>query len=178
MPESSTPRYPPAGPDSVLADILAWRDQGKRVWLCTIVGTWGSSPRPRGSWLAVSEAGDWSGSVSGGCLEEDLLRRTASDWPERPLVVDYGITDDDRDRFSLPCGGRIRLLVEPVSSLGVEDHIHALAQALEQRQPVTRAVSSWMGSRNCCGPDTAAVPWCSLTVSACIMYWNRIAGCC
>lgn len=140
MPESSRPRHPPASHDSVLTDILAWRDQGKRVWLCTIAGTWGSSPRPEGSWLAVSEAGDWSGSVSGGCLEEDLLRRAAGDWPEHPVVVDYGITGDDRDRFSLPCGGRIRLLVEPVSGPGVDTHIRALAQALAQRQPVTRRV--------------------------------------
>ena len=124
----------------MLADILGWLDQGQKVWLCTIVATWGSSPRPEGSWLAVSEAGDWSGSVSGGCLEEDLLRRTASDWPERPLVIDYGITDDDRDRFSLPCGGSIRLLVEPLNSSGAHQHIRTLARALARREPVTRRV--------------------------------------
>lgn len=124
----------------MLADILGWLDQGKKAWLCTIVATWGSSPRPEGSWLAVSEAGDWSGSVSGGCLEEDLLRRTATDWPERPLVIDYGITDHDRDRFSLPCGGSIRLLVEPLNGPGAQQHIRTLAQALSRREPVTRRV--------------------------------------
>ncbi|MBU2955126.1 XdhC family protein [Marinobacter sp. F3R08] len=120
--------------------MSAWLEDGQRAWLCTIVETWGSSPRPVGAWLAISESGHWSGSVSGGCLEEDLFRRTANDGPERPVLVDYGITDDDRDQFQLPCGGRIRLLVEPFQGQSGLDHIQALAVGLRARQPIVRRV--------------------------------------
>lgn len=78
--------------------------------------------------------------MSGGCLEEDLLRRTAEDGPERPVFVDYGITDDDRDHFQLPCGGRIRLLVEPFQGQPGLDHVQALSDALRDREPVIRRV--------------------------------------
>lgn len=140
MSEARTDPGPATPQDLILADILAWLGQGKKVWLCTIVATWGSSPRPEGSWLAVSDAGDWSGSVSGGCLEQELLQRTAGDWPAHPVVVEYGISDDDRDRFRLPCGGSICLLVEPLAGPAAGDHIRELAQALARRQPVTRRV--------------------------------------
>lgn len=130
------------GHESVIGDVLLWLEQGRRVWLCTIVETWGSSPRPAGSWLAVSDSGQWSGSVSGGCLEEDLLRRTAEDGSDYPVVIDYGITDGDRDDFRLPCGGRLRLVVEPFAhnSLAIE-HVRRLAEALYDRVPVARRVS-------------------------------------
>lgn len=129
------------GHESVIGDVLLWLEQGRRVWLCTIVETWGSSPRPAGSWLAVSDAGQWSGSVSGGCLEEDLLRRTTENGSDYPVVIDYGITDNDRDDFHLPCGGRIRLLVEPFgnNSQAIE-HAGRLAEALHNRVPVARRV--------------------------------------
>lgn len=129
-----------AGHQSVIRDIVNWLEQGQKAWLCTIVETWGSSPRPVGSWLAIGESGQWSGSVSGGCLEEDLLRRTADKGPEHPVLIDYGISDDDRDQFQLPCGGRIRLLVEPLGSVGGKDHVRALAEALDHREPVIRRV--------------------------------------
>ncbi|WP_291949813.1 XdhC family protein [Marinobacter sp.] len=134
------------GHESVIKDVLSWLEQGRRVWLCTIVETWGSSPRPAGSWLAVSDSGQWSGSVSGGCLEEDLLRRTAQDGAAYPVVIDYGITDNDRDDFRLPCGGRIRLLVEPLGDASNQnsaaiEHVRQLAEALIRRKPVSRQVS-------------------------------------
>ena len=141
MPEMAGKRMLAAGHDSVIQEVATWLEQGERVWLCTIVETWGSSPRPVGSWLAVSESGRWSGSVSGGCLEEDLLRRTAGNGPAHPVVIDYGITDDDRDQFQLPCGGRIRLLVEPLQSPEARDHIFALVSAMERRESVLRRVT-------------------------------------
>ncbi|MBD3639676.1 MAG: XdhC family protein [Marinobacter sp.] len=124
-----------------------WLEDGERVWLCTIVETWGSSPRPVGSWLAVSESGRWSGSVSGGCLEEDLLQRTAAEGPVESTLIDYGITDGDRDRFQLPCGGRIRLLVEPLVPSGSLAHIDGLLRALIDRQPAVRDVLVGGGMR-------------------------------
>ncbi|MGO1749959.1 MAG: XdhC family protein [Marinobacter sp.] len=139
---SAAPARMAGGHASVIGDVLLWLEQGRRVWLCTIVETWGSSPRPAGSWLAVSDSGQWSGSVSGGCLEENLLRRTAENGSDYPVVIDYGITDNDRDDFRLPCGGRIRLLVEPFgnNSLAIE-HVNQLAEALHDRAPVARRVS-------------------------------------
>lgn len=129
------------GHASVIRDVATWLADGERAWLCTIVETWGSSPRPAGSWLAISESGRWSGSVSGGCLEQDLLKKTAIDGPGRPVVIDYGITDDDRDHFQLPCGGSIRLLVEPLNTQAAAEHVRALAAALERREPVLRRAS-------------------------------------
>ncbi|WP_223795378.1 XdhC family protein [Marinobacter sp. F4216] len=126
---------------SVLRDVLGWLEQGEGVWLCTIVQTWGSSPRPEGSWLAVSSSGMWSGSVSGGCLEEDLLRRAAEGGLLTPELIDYGITESDQHQFQLPCGGRIRLLVEPLEGERSAGHVAALVDALEQRSPVCRRVS-------------------------------------
>lgn len=132
---------PESGRVSVIRDVLGWLEQGQSVWLCTIVQTWGSSPRPEGSWLAVSSTGQWSGSVSGGCLEEDLLRRAADGGLSQPELIDYGITADDQHQFQLPCGGRIRLLVEPLKGEQATAHISALLGSLEQRQPVLRRVS-------------------------------------
>jgi len=140
MSEAGGSGAPVSGQAAVLESVRRWLAKGERAWLCTIVQTWGSSPRPVGSWLAVSETGLWSGSVSGGCLEEDLLRRTAAEGPVESILIDYGITDGDRDRFQLPCGGRIRLLVEPLSSSDSLHHVESLAGALAERQPVSRQV--------------------------------------
>lgn len=135
--------------ESVFNDVRNWLLAGKRVWLCTITETWGSSPRPAGSWLAVSSDGDWSGSVSGGCLEEDLLGRCVTGGPEIPQFIDYGISDQDRDQFRLPCGGRIRLFVEPLSPERHLPHVETVLDALKARNPVTRIVSVTSGIAQC-----------------------------
>lgn len=136
---------------SVLTDMQRWLVADERVWLCTIIETWGSSPRPAGSWLAVNGRGHWSGSVSGGCLEEDLINRVRQPVaglavPERPEVIDYGVTDNDRDRFQLPCGGRIRLLVEPMSAKAGLNHVLCLQEALDSREPFARQVNLATGA--------------------------------
>lgn len=99
----------------VLADALAWLAAGKRVWLVNVVRTWGVSPRPVGSWAALDENGLLSGSVSGGCIEDDLLHRLRAgefNLPA-PFFLDYGVDAEEAHRFGLPCGGSLRLLVEP-----------------------------------------------------------------
>ncbi|MGM0769485.1 MAG: XdhC family protein [Pseudomonadota bacterium] len=131
----------------ILADVSGWLEQGKTCWLCTIIHTWGSSPRPVGSWLAVSESGDWSGSVSGGCLEEDLLHQCVQDPPESPLLVKYGITEGDRNRFQLPCGGQIHLLVEPLCPQRAVGHVRELEGALSRREAVYRQVCLTSGAQ-------------------------------
>lgn len=130
----------------VLADVAGWLEQGKTGWLCTITQTWGSSPRPVGSWLAVSESGDWSGSVSGGCLEEDLLRRCVQEHPESPQLLKYGITEGDRTRFQLPCGGQIHLLVEPLVPHRAIGHVRELERAMSRREAVYRQVCLTSGA--------------------------------
>jgi xanthine dehydrogenase accessory factor len=112
----------------VLNDVLAWRRAGHKVTLVTVVETWGSAPRPPGALLAVRDDGMVSGSVSGGCIEDDLIARTketfalagvfnanaAIDNIAKPAMIAYGVTKDEAARFGLPCGGTLRLVQEPV----------------------------------------------------------------
>jgi xanthine dehydrogenase accessory factor len=100
----------------VFQSTAHWLKQGRRVVLATVVETWGSAPRPAGALLAVRDDGQVAGSVSGGCVEDDLIdrirkRELAGDKPE--LTV-YGITKEEAARFGLPCGGQLRIVLEPL----------------------------------------------------------------
>jgi xanthine dehydrogenase accessory factor len=100
----------------VLKSTAQWLKQGRSVVLATVVETWGSAPRPAGALLAVRDDGQVAGSVSGGCVEDDLIERIrrrelAGDKPE--LTV-YGITKEEAARFGLPCGGQLRIVLEPL----------------------------------------------------------------
>jgi xanthine dehydrogenase accessory factor len=100
----------------VFQSTAQWLKQGRRVVLATVVETWGSAPRPAGALLAVRDDGQVAGSVSGGCVEDDLIERVrkrelAGDKPE--LTV-YGITKEEAARFGLPCGGQLRIVLEPL----------------------------------------------------------------
>ncbi|MCU0924757.1 MAG: XdhC family protein [Hydrogenophaga sp.] len=114
---------------TVLRKLLQWRRDGQRALLATVVRTWGSSPRPVGSIMALCETGAVVGSVSGGCIEDDLIyrysRANASgagaladsgithDIPSGPPErVKYGVSADEAHRFGLPCGGTLELLLE------------------------------------------------------------------
>jgi xanthine dehydrogenase accessory factor len=99
----------------VLREILEWRKAGKKVMLATVVRTWGSSPRPIGSIMALCENGSVIGSISGGCIEDDLIRTfSAKDaFPAgAPQFLKYGISADEAHRFGLPCGGTLEVLLE------------------------------------------------------------------
>ena len=101
----------------VLRDLRDWRRAGRRALLVTVVRTWGSSPRPVGSILALADNGRLTGSVSGGCIEDDLAYRYRQLWndgeaPRAPVFVSYGVSADEAHRFGLPCGGTLELLVE------------------------------------------------------------------
>ena len=108
----------------VLADALQWRRAGHAVTLVTVVETWGSAPRPPGALLAVRDDGVVSGSVSGGCVEDDLIAQTqaARQGPggapsramDRPSMLAYGVSKEEAARFGLPCGGTLRLVREPL----------------------------------------------------------------
>ncbi len=105
----------------VLSDALQWRAAGHAVTLVTVVQTWGSAPRPPGALLAVRDDGVVSGSVSGGCVEDDLIARTRASFAAAagsasplPALIAYGVTREEASRFGLPCGGTLRLVQEPL----------------------------------------------------------------
>ena len=101
---------------NVLRQIAQWTAAGHKVVLGTIVRTWGSAPRPPGSAVAIRDDGLVAGSVSGGCIEDDLVdkARAGALVSGVPDVVRYGIDADTAQRFGLPCGGMIELVLEPV----------------------------------------------------------------
>ena len=99
----------------VLCTLLDWRRSGQKALLATVVRTWGSSPRPIGSIMALCENGSVVGSISGGCIEDDLIRSysASKEFPSGPpQFLKYGITADEAHRFGLPCGGTMELLLE------------------------------------------------------------------
>ncbi|MDQ6685311.1 MAG: hypothetical protein M3Z16_09295, partial [Pseudomonadota bacterium] len=99
----------------VLQQARKWHVAGHAVWLVTVIETWGSAPRPAGALLAMRDDGQIVGSVSGGCVEDDLIERVRhGERVERPALVAYGVTKDEAARFGLPCGGNLRLVQEPL----------------------------------------------------------------
>ena len=100
----------------VLKTCAAWIAGGRRCELVTVIKTWGSSPRPVGATLAICDDGTVVGSVSGGCIEDDLIEHVRTHGIVRalPEVVSYGISADEAHRFGLPCGGTIELAIEPL----------------------------------------------------------------
>ena len=127
--------------DSVDFEVLKrsadWVEQGRRVLLVTVVRTWGSSPRPEGAMHAVRDDGHVVGSVSGGCIEDDLIDRVRKDGIKatRAEAVTYGVSADEARRFGLPCGGTIRLVLEPLTR---ESGIRALLREIEEGHLVAR----------------------------------------
>ncbi len=125
----------------VLRQVVAWRQAGHAVVLGTITRTWGSAPRPVGSVVAVRGDGQIVGSVSGGCIEDDLIARmrehalAAGGGPE---VVRYGVSGDEAARFGLPCGGTLELVLEPLSA---RSRIDELLARLSEGQRVRRTLS-------------------------------------
>ena len=123
----------------VLRSTVQWLDAGHRVVLVTITRTWGSSPRPVGAMLALREDGRVAGSVSGGCIEDDLIHRarvhglTAT----RPEVVTYGVSAEEARRFGLPCGGTIQVVMEPLADAEASG-LRALLAEVEARRLVAR----------------------------------------
>ncbi|MDO9194853.1 MAG: XdhC family protein, partial [Undibacterium sp.] len=127
--------------DSIDLEVLKtcdlWIKTGRQCALVTVVKTWGSSPRPEGATLAICEDGRVVGSVSGGCIEDDLIERVRNEGIARttPEIVTYGISADDAHRFGLPCGGTIQLAIEPLSE---KSKIDQLLQRLQAHELVAR----------------------------------------
>jgi xanthine dehydrogenase accessory factor len=99
----------------VLDQARCWFRQGHHVWLVTVIETWGSAPRPPGALLCLRDDGRVAGSVSGGCVEDDLIDRVRhGERVDRPALITYGVTKEEAARFGLPCGGNLRLVQEPL----------------------------------------------------------------
>lgn len=118
--------------EDILQSALEAARAGKKICLVSVIETFGSSPRPVGSLLAVADSGEFWGSVSGGCVEEELLERLRACWPSHATLLLYGESEEERARLQLPCGGCMRLYLQTITEALLEE---ALA-ALQRRQTV------------------------------------------
>ncbi len=122
---------------AVIEKAIQWR--GAPMALATVVSTWGSAPRPRGSHMIVHQDGRFEGSISGGCVETDVLQRAAEVIAGRPAHVEtYGVADGDAWQVGLPCGGEIAVMVQPVSEAGFPP---ALFERIAQQSARGRALT-------------------------------------
>jgi xanthine dehydrogenase accessory factor len=122
----------------VLRRAADWVREGRRAVLGTVTRTWGSAPRPVGAWVAIRDDGLVAGSVSGGCIEDDLVARVRSEAlaAARPVRLVYGVTAEEAFRFGLPCGGTIELVLEPLGAHSRLDQL--LERVLAGRQTLRR----------------------------------------
>src|SRR5689334_4863002 len=134
--------------DSVDIEVLrtaqAWRKSGHRAALGTIVKTWGSAPRPVGAMVAIRDDGQIVGSVSGGCVEDDLVDKVKAKLASatKPELVTYGVTNEEATRWGLPCGGTLQLVLEPISEAS---RLGELLETISKQQLVNRRLDMASG---------------------------------
>ena len=134
--------------DSVDIEVLrsaeAWRKSGHRVTLGTIVRTWGSAPRPVGALVAIRDDGQVVGSVSGGCVEDDLIEKVRAQAvaAAKPQLMTYGVTNEEATRWGLPCGGTLQVVLEPVTG---DSGLGGLLDVISQQQLVKRRLEMESG---------------------------------
>jgi xanthine dehydrogenase accessory factor len=131
----------------VFDHLLTWLAEGQRPWLCTIVAATGSSPRPLGAMLALTAEGRRAGSVSGGCVEDDLIAQLqrGDHAGHTPLILEYGLSAEQNERLGLPCGGRLRLLLQQLEGAD-RDWLLAISKRLTSRQCIERQVDLGSGA--------------------------------
>lgn len=129
----------------VLRSAIAWLRAGHRATLGTVVHTWGSSPRPPGSLMVIRDDGQVAGSLSGGCIEDDLVARVRAGelGSGVPRCTLYGATAEEARRFGLPCGGSVQIVLEP---LGRQAMLDELLHAVERHQVVRRCMTLATGA--------------------------------
>ncbi|OYW23484.1 MULTISPECIES: XdhC family protein [unclassified Sphingomonas] len=134
--------------DSVLTAAAAWK--GAPMALATVVSTWGSAPRPRGSHMLVHADGRFEGSVSGGCVESDIMATAAEVIAGAPFQLKrYGVADAAAWEVGLPCGGEIEVLVQPVSAEGFDPELFdRIAEARGAGQALTVTTDLATGQSN------------------------------
>lgn len=133
---------------AVLNTVRDWLAAGESCWLATIVATYGSSPRPVGSLLACKPDGTLIGSLSGGCVEDDLIEKlVAGDLvTDSPKLLKYGLAPEDTEKLGLPCGGHLHVVVEPLGTQHAPI-FEAIAARLAKRACITRSVRLAAGAR-------------------------------
>lgn len=152
--ETQVPSIMKSSNHEVIDSVSKWLNDGEYVWFATIVKTYGSSPRPVGSLMAISACHGVVGSISGGCLEEDFLNRIKSGALEkeyldagRPLLIKFGESAEEQVRLRLPCGGELHVVVERLDGQqeSIRFHFEALASSLRQRQISNRLLDLSLG---------------------------------
>jgi xanthine dehydrogenase accessory factor len=128
----------------VIRTALDWLDRGHRVVMGTVVRTWGSAPRPPGSLMIIRDDGQVAGSVSGGCIEDDLIGRVARFElaMKLPEVTTYGQTAEEVRRFGLPCGGTVQIVLEPLSP---QSQLRQLLAEIQSHRRVQRRLDTTTG---------------------------------
>lgn len=132
----------------VFQQVRRWLKADTSCWLCTVAATIGAAPRPIGSLLAYSEHGELAGSLSGGCVEDDLLAKLKNGELkiDKPQVLEYGVTAEENERLGLPCGGRLHVLVEHWSaSDAIRAQVEQLHSLLQQRKVALRRLDLTTG---------------------------------
>ncbi|WP_269619086.1 XdhC family protein [Zhongshania sp. BJYM1] len=135
----------------VIAAALGFLQRGESGWLCTVVKTFGASPRPLGSMLVMNIDATVFGSLSGGCIEDELLEklRRGELANTKPEILEYGVSAEENERFGLPCGGRMHVLVEPlIVSSEFCKLLEQLDGAFESRKAIRRYVDLNTGRWN------------------------------
>ena len=127
---------------TILSCLLASLNQGEKPWLVTVAATIGSSPRPVGSLVAFRADGSQVGSVSGGCVEEDLIARLLAGEFNGPRIylTDYGVSAEDNEKWGLPCGGRLELAIQQLDIKDL-DWVTEAHHAMSTRRTLCRSVS-------------------------------------
>jgi xanthine dehydrogenase accessory factor len=111
----------------VFPTLVTWLEQGKDVAIAIVVKTWGSSPRPSGAWMVVSETGEFAGSVSGGCVESAVIDSALQSIRSmKPEFLHFGVTDETAWEVGLACGGEIDIFIVPLSQENAEQINHYL----------------------------------------------------
>jgi xanthine dehydrogenase accessory factor len=128
----------------VLRSAADWVKSGRRVVMATIIRTWGSAPRPIGALTAIRDDGLVAGSVSGGCIEDDMILQVRSGElvKDKPATTKYGISAEEAKRFGLPCGGTLELVLEPLTR---ESGIDELLARVERHELVMRRLDMKSG---------------------------------
>ena len=128
----------------VVRSAMDWMNRGHRVVLGTVVRTWGSSPRPPGSLMIIRDDGQVAGSLSGGCIEDDLIERVRKGELalRLPQSTTYGASAEQAQRFGLPCGGTVQIVLEPLSA---QSPLRELLVAIEEHRVVSRRLEMATG---------------------------------
>jgi len=137
---------------AILSTAASWLKQEKEILLVTVAKTWGSSPRPVGSMMLIKPDGKFVGSVSGGCIEEDLVHKYLSNQLENKNIslLNYGVGQLDAQKFGLPCGGKLELVIEKLNSA---NSLAIVSETMKKDLPIARHLNVQTGSVSYSEPD-------------------------